>query len=91
MILSQTIPTRASGLLPYPLSQRQQTFPSDPSPPDFEAIAEKLKTLPRLPTISHVGLAGIKLEPVLFDPGSHLVERGSRFFSLRHSTTKSSA
>src|SRR5215475_118484 len=76
----QAVPTCAPSLLPYPLSQRQQTFPSNPSPPDFEAIAEKLKPLPGLPTIPHVGLVRIKLEPVLFDPCSHFIERGFRLF-----------
>src|SRR5512141_1692586 len=78
---AQAVPTRAPSLVPYPLPQRQQTFPPHPAPPNFETIAQKLKTLPRLPTISHVGLVPIKLEPVLLYPGSHFVERGSRFFS----------
>jgi hypothetical protein len=77
---SQAVPTRAPSLLPYPLAQCQQTFPPDPTPPNFEAIAEKLKTLPSLPTVSHVGLAGIELKPVLFDPGSHFAQRGLGLF-----------
>src|SRR6266545_1335071 len=76
----QAVPTRATSLVPYPLAQRQQTFPPDPTPADFKAVAEKLKTLPRLPTISHVGLVGIKPKPVLFDPHSHFVERGLGLF-----------
>src|SRR5437870_8680358 len=76
----QAVPTRAPSLLPYPLAQRQQTFPPDPTPAQLEAITEKLKTLPRLPTISHVGLVGIKPKPVLFDPHSHFVERGLGLF-----------
>src|SRR5262249_23152962 len=76
----QTVPTRAPRLLPYPLAQRQQTFPSNPAPSDFEAITQKLKSLPRLPAVSHLGLVGIKLEPVLFHPGSHFIKRGLRFF-----------
>src|SRR6266545_2345483 len=76
----QAVPTRATSLVPYPLAQRQQTFPPYPTPADFKAVAEKLKILPRLPTISHVGLVGIKPKPVLFDPHSHFVERGLGLF-----------
>src|SRR5215475_12031943 len=76
----QTVPTCAPPLLPYPLAQRQQTFPSNPAPSDFEAITQKLKSLPRLPAVSHLGLVGIKLEPVWFHPGSHFIKRGLRFF-----------
>src|SRR5919106_5348675 len=77
---SQAVPTRAPSLLSYPLAQYQQTLPSDPTPPNFEAIAEKLKTLPSLLTVSHVGLADIELKSVLFDPGSHFAQRGPGLF-----------
>src|SRR5512144_70252 len=77
----QAVPTRAPSLVPYPLPQRQHTFPPHPAPPNFEAIAQKLKALPGLQTISHAGLVKVKLEPVLVYPTSHFVERRSRFFS----------
>ena len=76
----QAVPTRAPCLLAYPLAQRQQAFLSDPTPPDFEAVAEKLKTLPSLPAISHVGLVSIEPKPVSFRPGSHFTERGLSLF-----------
>src|SRR3972149_7332700 len=79
--LGQAVPSRAFGLHPTPLPQRFKTLGSYPAPPRLEAIAEKLKTLPLLPTVSHVGLVGMKLKPFLFDPGSHFAQRGLRLFS----------
>src|SRR3990170_4292149 len=79
--LCQAVPTRAFGLHPDALTQRFKTLGPYPAPPRLEAITEKLKTLPGLPTVSHVGLVSIKPKPVLFDPGSHFVERSLRLFS----------
>src|SRR5689334_1362922 len=72
---SQAVPVRAPCFLAYPFAQRQQTFASDPTPPDFEAVAKKLKTLPSLPAISHSGFVDIEPKPVLFCPGSHFAKR----------------
>src|SRR5215510_793493 len=79
--LCQAVPTRALGLDPDTLTQRLKTLGPDPAPPRLEAIAEKLKTLPFLPTVSHVSLVGIKPKPVLFYPGSHFSKRGLCLFS----------
>src|SRR3990170_3592756 len=79
--LGQAVPSRAFGLHPNSLPQRFKTLGPYPAPPRLEMIAEKFKTLPLLPTVSHVGLVGIKPKPVLFDPGSHFAQRGLRLFS----------
>src|SRR3990172_3084268 len=51
--LGQAVPSRAFGLHPNSLSQRFKTLGPYPAPPRLEVIAEKFKTLPLLPTVSH--------------------------------------
>src|SRR5919106_4441927 len=44
-------------------------------------ITQKVKALPRLPTVSHVGLLGTKTQAIGLYPGSHLQKRRLRFLT----------
>src|SRR5512141_2842159 len=82
----QAVPTRAPSLVPYPLPQRQQTFPPHPAPPNFEAIAQKLKALPGLQTISHVGLVKVSLSPFWSTQALTSSSAARASSAVRHST-----
>src|SRR5262244_2399361 len=76
----QTISARALGPHPNAISKRCAALFPYPASPHFEAIAQKLKALPVLPTVTHMGLFDVKTEPVLFHPASHFFKRGLRLF-----------
>src|SRR5437879_5445755 len=82
--LCQAVSARALGLHPDALAQRFEALGPHPALPRLEAIAEKLKTLSGLPTISDMGLVCIKPKPVLFHPALHFLKRG--LGSLRRTT-----
>src|SRR5215471_18163125 len=52
----QTVPPRALGPHPNAISKRCAALFPYPASPRFEAIAQKLKALPVLPTVTHMGL-----------------------------------
>src|SRR3970040_426773 len=74
--LCQAVPTRALGSPSDALAQRFEALGPHPAPPRLEAIAEKIKTLPGLPTVPYMGLVRIDPKPVLFHPALHFYKRG---------------
>src|SRR5919197_4848793 len=62
--LRQTVSACALGPHPNPISKCRETLFANPAPPRLEAIAQKLKALSFLSTVTDVGLVGIKTQPV---------------------------
>jgi hypothetical protein len=58
-----------------------KTLAPHPASPHFEVIAQKVKALPPLPTVSHVGLLGVQTQAIDLHPGFHLRKRRLGLFS----------
>src|SRR5262249_41817676 len=88
----QTVPTRALSPHSNAILHGLVALFAYPAPPQLEVIAQKVKALPRLPTISHLGLVGTKTQ-AMGDSTQALTcaSAASASSRLRQSTTKSSA
>jgi hypothetical protein len=76
----QTVSARALGPHPNAISKCREALFPHPAPPRLKPVAQKLKALSWLPTVTHVRLIDIKTEPVPFYPSSDFFQRGVRRF-----------
>src|SRR5262249_11697813 len=71
----QTVPTRALGPHSNAILHRLGALFAYPAARQLEVIAQKVKALPRLQTISHMGLVGTKAQAMGLYPGFYFRKR----------------
>ena len=71
----QTVPTRALGPHSNAILHSLVALFAYPASSQLEVIAQKVKALPRLQTISHMGLVGTKTQAMGLYPGLHFRKR----------------
>jgi hypothetical protein len=69
----QALPAGSSRFRPDFVLDGVETFRPHPTLTVFKAIAQEVKAVSRLPTVTHLGFIGVQGEAVFLSPGLHLV------------------